>query len=239
MKNKLFKVVLNVVFLFLILMNTFSYAKEISETDLSFQKYLGYIEEGILSAEVSYDQWRRLVIESYELEKNLSISNQFYEVYSSESSNNPGFVLQEGDILITNGASYAGIIGHSGIAIGSSNILHILKGGSPRDISLYEWCRNYNNKREGIYTKVYRHINKSVGREAAIWAINNYLGSDAFYFIDNDLWKTKYTYCSKLVWQAYFFGPEPAEAKDIIYGPIDPYELPDLIYDLKLEHIYE
>lgn len=220
-------------------MNTFSYAKEISETDLSFQKYLGYIEEGILSAEVSYDQWRRLVIESYELEKNLSISNQFYEVYSSESSNNPGFVLQEGDILITNGASYAGIIGHSGIAIGSSNILHILKGGSPRDISLYEWCRNYSNKREGIYTKVYRHINKSVGREAAIWAINNYLGSDAFYFIDNDLWKTKYTYCSKLVWQAYFFGPEPAEAKDIIYGPIDPYELPDLIYDLKLEHIYE
>lgn len=206
MKNKLFKVVLNVVFLFLILMNTFSYAKEISETDLSFQKYLGYIEEGILSAEVSYDQWRRLVIESYELEKNLSISNQFYEVYSSESSNNPGFVLQEGDILITNGASYAGIIGHSGIAIGSSNILHILKGGSPRDISLYEWCRNYNNKREGIYTKVYRHINKSVGREAAIWAINNYLGSDAFYFIDNDLWKTKYTYCSKLVWQAYFLG---------------------------------
>lgn len=100
MKNKLFKAIFNVVFSFLILMSTFSYAKEINETDLSFQKYRGYIEEGILSAEVNYNQWRRLLIESYELEKNLSTSNQFYEVYSTESSNTYGFPLQEGDILL-------------------------------------------------------------------------------------------------------------------------------------------
>ena len=54
-----------------------------------------------------------------------------------------------------------------------------------------------------------------------------------------DLTSTDKTYCSKLVWQAYYYGPDTHCANGPTVGVRLPYDLPSTIHDLSLVQTYE
>lgn len=207
-----------------------------SEFDSSdYDEYNGYIEQGILDPEITFQDWNNLRDTANQLERLLEQSNEFESVYDSRSATS--YSMRAGDIFITNGTSSAGITGHAGIAISTNYILHIAGVGyHPASISLSSWHEEYTNKTAESWTKVYRHSNASIANEAAQWADENYSGSSASYFIDYDLESTSTTYCSKIVWQAYFFGANSATYLD--FGLVLPYQLPGLIHNISLNQTF-
>ena len=84
------------------------------------------------------------------------------------------------------------------------------------------------------WNKVYRHSDSSIAEDAAQWAEDTYKDSDAEYVITMDLESTDETYCSKLVWQAYYYGHTPSAANGPTWGVRLPYSLPDSIHNLDL-----
>ena len=216
------------------------FAQENNLTDTSYTQYEQYIREGILGEDVSYVEWKNLVESSQKLEETLSNSTDFYEVYSSDAiMARSSFTPRKGDVVITNGTSSAGILGHAGIATSSEYVFHIAGGGyHPDYISFSRWHTNYTNKNRSSWTKVYRHNSSKVAYAAANWAVNTYTGSNAEYKITSNLASTNVTYCSKLVWQAYYYGPSSHQA----YGPTKGYrlprDLPDTIRNLSYKHTY-
>lgn len=58
--------------------------------------------------------------------------------------------------------------------------------------------------------------------------------ADPQYVITMDLESTDETYCSKLVWQAYYYGHTPSAANGPTWGVRLPYSLPDTIHNLDL-----
>ncbi|MCR5829681.1 MAG: hypothetical protein K6F93_04925 [Lachnospiraceae bacterium] len=208
---------------------------------LSREIYEKYVQQGVISESIKYEEWRFLVEKSKELEDALSKSPYFNEVYSSENNRvQQNFLPARGDIVITNGTSSAGIFGHSGIAVSAYNILHIAGFGCvPELITFGSWNNTYSYVNEDSWTKVYRCTDSSVANAAATWAEDNYLDSFCIYMIDEELFGTFFTYCSKIVWQAYAFGPSsPAAYVPGWSGIVLPYELPNLIYNCHLEHVY-
>lgn len=129
-----------------------------------------------------------------------------------------GYIAQAGDVLYTPSTQCKddsdickGISGHVGIVNPSKgSVTHTAgKGKKPEVISLSQWFSNYPK------TVVVRHNNTTTASKAANWAINYYgiggAGSNKSYkvTVDSDLTKTlslSTTYCSLLVWQAYYFG---------------------------------
>lgn len=211
-----------------------------SDTNLSFEEYKGYQDEGILGEDVTYEEWVELVNASKELENLLEDSSEFEEVYSSDSVEPfSSFTMKRGDVVITNGTSSAGIAGHAGIATSKSYILHIAgKGKKPVKISLSNWHKNYTNKTKSSWTKVYRHKSATKASAAAKWTENTYLNSNAEYKITGNLASTSVTYCSKLVWQGYYYGPSTKEANGPTIGYRMPYDLPKTIHNLSHKKTY-
>ena len=72
---------------------------------------------------------------------------------------------------------------------------------------------------------------------AADWAENTYRDSNAKYFISSNTKSTKSTYCSKLVWQVYYYGT--GDAYELNENIIPPYELNILIFNLELVGKYK
>ena len=62
-----------------------------------------------------------------------------------------------------------------------------------------------NDYRNGLI-RVFRPVNVSNGIAAANWADRTYRNSNVPYRLTTSLATTHETYCSKLVWQTYFFG---------------------------------
>lgn len=146
---------------------------------------------------------------------------------------------KNGDVIITNGTSSAGILGYAGIATSSRYVFHIAGPGyHPVYISFSSWHNNYTNKNSSSWTKVYRHNSSKVANAAANWAVNTYSGSNAKYKITGNLASTDVTYCSKLVWQAYYYGPSSHQANGPTIGYRLPYDLPDTIHSLTYKHTY-
>ena len=138
---------------------------------------------------------------------------------------------EAGDVFITSSTVSSGLLGHAGISISSSSILHIAGPGEhPDTISKNSWLNKYD---EG-WNKVYRHSDSSIAEDAAQWAEDTYKDSDAEYVITMDLESTDETYCSKLVWQAYYYGHTPSAANGPTWGVRLPYSLPDTIHNLDL-----
>jgi len=210
-----------------------------SKIDLSKDTYKKLVSDEILGDDVTYEDWKSLVLSSVELEKKIS-SGEFYEVYSSQKSvRGSSFLPEKGDIVITNGTSSAGFLGHAGIAISPYSILHIEGPGySPTSFTFGSWNNKYSYKSDISWTKVYRHTNSSVASAAADWAWNTYGYSNAKYKITIDLTSTSETYCSKIVWQAYYYGPPSPQVYDITWGFRLPYDLPYNIYNLSLANTY-
>ncbi len=120
-----------------------------------------------------------------------------------------GPALKKGDILVSNGTSSFGLTGHAGIAISSSQVLHIPgKNSNPLVISTKQWQDRYGivrGQKEGnnTHTKVYRVGSTANAGKAAEWAESNYKGKKYGYGVTTNLLSKDPTYCSKIVWQAY------------------------------------
>lgn len=204
-----------------------------------YNEYLSCIDQGILGDDVTYEVWKSLREESYALEAALEASTEFELVYSSKSSAYASYFMRAGDVLITNATVSSAIVGHAAIAISSSEILHIAgPGHTPSTLSLSSWHDNYTLKKgSDTWTKIYRHSNNTIATKAAEWAENTYKNSGAGYYISQDVQSTTLTYCSKIVWQAYFYGPASTDATYLASGYILPYNLVNLIGDVSLiEH---
>lgn len=216
-----------------------AFAASPDKTDAEYNEYVQLVEQGVLAEDITFEYWKQLKETSYALEEALEASNEFTLVYDSTDTRSTysAYTLTKGDVFITSGTSSAGILGHAGIAISSSYILHIAgPGHHPATISLSKWNSTYTT--EG-WTKVYRHTDSDVADDAGQWASDTYKGTSAEYVISMDLASTDETYCSKLVWQAYYYGPDEACANGPTWGVRLPYDLPTTIHDLSLEKTYE
>lgn len=106
-----------------------------------------------------------------------------------------------GDIFITKSTSSKGVTGHIGIAIDSKTILHTSGWKTepyPLPISIANWNKRYPQ------TKVIRPKSASLGKNAAKQAINNFKGKKIPYRVTPNPKNIKETYCSELVWYAYY-----------------------------------
>lgn len=145
-----------------------------------------------------------------------------------------GFTYKPGDILITKSASSAGLVGHSGLILtNTSNVLDIPGvGRKPRVIPLSEWFKSYPA------TKVVRFSSASRAYDAAYWASKNYVNTNGgayanlIYGFSGSIKGFQSTYCSKIVWQAYYYGAQKgykvihqssSGSRWIIPGIIAPY----------------
>ncbi|MCI5999957.1 MAG: hypothetical protein MRZ23_00370 [Finegoldia magna] len=105
-----------------------------------------------------------------------------------------------------------------------------MKGKNPSTASLQYWINNYVNASDKLWLNVYRYKYSTDALKAARWAEKTYKGKSIRYRIDGDYSSTSYTYCSKIVWQAYRYGiPKtdigyPAGAAGV-YIPISPLKL--------------
>lgn len=218
------------------MMGTTAFATEepSPNTSTDYQEYTQLINDDILGNDITFEYWQELKVRSAQLEKELENSTEFSNVYDSTLA--ATYSMTAGDVFITNGTSSFGLTGHSGIAISSTQILHISgPGENPTTISLSTWNTDYTSKG---WTKAYRHTDNDIAYSAATWAIDTYEGSDAEYSINMDLTSTDKTYCSKLVWQAYYYGPDSHCANGPTIGVRLPYDLPTTIHDLSLMKTY-
>lgn len=200
--------------------------------DEAYLQYLELRESGVLGEDITFEYWQYLLEESARLEKKLESSSEYSLVYdSSNPSAYASYSMEAGDVFITSSTVSSGLLGHAGISISSSSILHIAGPGEhPDTLSKNEWLNKYD---EG-WNKVYRHSDSSIAEDAAQWAEDTYKDSDAEYVITMDLESTDETYCSKLVWQAYYYGHTPSAANGPTWGVRLPYSLPDTIHNLDL-----
>jgi len=136
-----------------------------------------------------------------------------------------------GDILITNGTSSAGIVGHAAIATGYNHILHIPgPGKTTEQLTAQQFVDRYRKKG---WVKVYRIKDKFLANDAARWADRNYYSSTGSatqnikptYKITHELYSKNPTYCSKIVFQAYWYGTGSAPVMKAASGFMPPYAL--------------
>lgn len=113
--------------------------------------------------------------------------------------------VKPGDMLVTNRTSSAGLTGHAAIVTDGYTVVHIGGyGENPEDISTSKFFKRYKSN-----IKVVRYNNSSVARNAGEWAslfAEEY--SDATYGLTKKLNGSSPTYCSKIVWQAYYYGAD-------------------------------
>lgn len=205
--------------------------------ELTYENYILLHELGILDkSELSYDVWVNDNIQPRENEFNSdtytndeAFSEETIESYSVESTSN----LMKGDILISNGTSSMGLTGHAGIVVGRNQILHIMGSNYHPYITSYgTWEKTYGLKKPSspnlpINTEVYRISNQTQREAAADWVVRNYYNTNSMadYSLLGSLTSTNPTYCSKIVWQGYYFGPSQA----LVTKPLalaTPYGLP-------------
>lgn len=206
-----------------------------ASSKLSYSKYLNLQEDGIIGEDVTYEYLQEMQAESEILEKQLEENDNFVEVNPKEFNLANSFnSLERGDVIITNATSSAGLTGHAGIAVSKAEILHIEgPGKKPSIINTTEWKKKYPS---GIinWTKVYRSVSPINGSRAAQWARNTYRSSNATYKITMDLASTHETYCSKIVWQAYYYGAGKSHTDNppTLKGIRLPYDLPTTVKSL-------
>lgn len=161
-----------------------------------------------------------------------------------------GFNFQKGDFLVTNATSFKGIIGHAAIITGANSVLDapgyahpVTKNGkkvslnTTRQQSISSFLKIYN-KKSYHWIAVWRAKRKDVSLKAAKWADTHYYSSkgtakqDKFpkYSLSYGLTSTNKVYCSKLVYQAYYYGSGSLNyvAPKAFAQLVDPYTLPHI-----------
>lgn len=130
------------------------------------------------------------------------IFTMFFTLFGASKSE-AATSYKKGDILITTATSYKGIAGHSAIAISSTSVIHTSGWSTepyPRIMSIKDWEARYKNK-----VKVIRPTSSTLGAKAADQAIKYFKGKTIKYLpTSNPKDIDPYTYCSELVWYAYY-----------------------------------
>ncbi|MEK4024492.1 MULTISPECIES: hypothetical protein [unclassified Sporosarcina] len=196
----------------------------VGNPELTYEVYLELIDSGILDETITYDVWVQLNSEerSNSIKEEAELSSLPTTLSGSTSS------LVRGDILISNGSSSYGLTGHAGIVVGNDRILHIAGPGYKTNIIKFStWTNKYGKPRGGIVnTEVYRISNWTHRNAAADWAVAKYENLGASYSLTTGLYTFNPTYCSKIVWQAYHYGPSTSLV-NAPGGPLaTPYGLP-------------
>jgi uncharacterized protein YycO len=202
----------------------------------TYQEYEQLIKAGILSSDVTFEYWQEVKENESELALQLENSSEFHEVYDSRNATVP-YIMKPGDVLLTNGVGSFALVGHAAITISETEVLHIAGyGEKPATLSWQDWKALYSTYG---WIKIYRNSNENVAKAAAAWAERNYKNSGATYEISMDLISTASTYCSKIVWQAYYFGPSRPAVSGLPFGIILPFDLATSISNLSLLHTYQ
>ncbi|MBC1400498.1 hypothetical protein [Listeria booriae] len=143
-----------------------------------------------------------------------------------------GYTVKKGDILISNGTSSAGVLGHAAIANGNDYILDIPgPGTTTRQLTTVKWMTIYDSKG---WVKVYRVKDSSIANAAANWADRNYYSSTGTkkqdkwpsYNVTGSRYSKDPTYCSKIVIQAFYFGTGSKPVIRVFPSLALPYDLP-------------
>ena len=177
------------------------------ENFISQEEFNELKANGVYGEEITYED----LINSINLYQN--------EDYTLVPTKRSAYQPKKGDIVTTGYKTTAssGVIGHAGIFIDSSTILHI-SGSSTSKTSTLSWGRwkeIYKNK-----NMVFRVPNTRVATQAADWVARNYRGKSPGYKITSDWRSTSPTYCSKIVWQGYYFG---TGSTPVMKKPVEPF----------------
>ncbi|MBT2284125.1 hypothetical protein J7E78_11305 [Paenibacillus polymyxa] len=151
-----------------------------------------------------------------------AIPNEYYPGTST--------VIRPGDVIITNNTSSNGLTGHAGIVIDPGGTIVTIPGYFNKMIrqSVDSWMSSNPN------TKIYRYGNSSTAQAAADWAstYQRDFVNRVHYGLVNALGDYGVeTYCSKIVWDAYYFGGGYAIGSHSRYSyyPFTPYEFKALL----------
>ncbi|MFP7494712.1 hypothetical protein SFC66_13070 [Terribacillus saccharophilus] len=110
--------------------------------------------------------------------------------------------LQKGDIIVTKSVGFNGFIGHVGILVSSTQILHTSRWIGypyPKLITVESFKKRYNK------IIIIRPKSAHIGRKAADIALEHFYNKDIRYKITrNPKLKKDSTYCSELVWFSYY-----------------------------------
>lgn len=240
--------------IFLISMNgNFANAQENNSTSTSGDdSYEELIDEGIIDPSVSKEQWNQFKAED----------KYYAEQQEKEEIDNPGnvsddgngemlrsskakFSLRKGDFFYTNATDSKGLTGHNAIYVGNGKIVEApAKGHKTRAQSFTTWKKNtlYGSKgpKKGKWIKVYRPSSKANGNKAANYAMKNFGKKHIPYKINGNIKSKKYEYCSKLVWQSYYFGAGKKSMASVNTPVIlHPSNLPGTIKGTKKVHTYK
>ena len=142
--------------------------------------------EGIVSKSITEQQWQQMKAQERkdeaEFEKTAEVQWQKQQkqdrIDRENRSRKKKFHLKKGDFFITNNVSSKGFTGHAAIYTGKGNPKH-------RYIKVYRASKKYRGK-AGSYAK--SHFN------------------GVPYSITTNPYSKSVTYCSKLVWQSYYYG---------------------------------
>jgi uncharacterized protein YycO len=174
--------------------------------------------------------------------QNVTVANELNSVGSiGPMVNDPGggaYTMQVGDIFTTSDTASSEILGHSAIAVSSTEILHISgPGQSAQKLTLATWLSRYNDDT----TWVHRVPNLTYTQKVAVakYAVSKYWNAWGditspksiyqTYFITSNTASFDPTYCSKIVWQAYYYGTGSLPVMKSIYvgAIIRPYAIRD------------
>lgn len=143
------------------------------QLDNELSIYHNVLEQEVLNEDISHDL-------SEETNNSLETDNSDIGLMWDmpvPKNGDKNYKLLKGDILISNATSYKGITGHAGIAISSTQVLHIAgPGAKPKVMPLTDWIKRYGTGyKPGITaTWVYRTTNRTIANQAGQWAIDNY-----------------------------------------------------------------
>ena len=170
-----------------------------------------------------------------EKEAQQEMKEEQYQTFSKKKKFKP----RRGDILITNNASYAklGIPGHAALYTGKGHIVEIRGyGHHPARNSYKKFIHKKRAKRhDKFWVKVYR-TSKKKRNKAVNWALKQAgkKRKSIKYSLNSNINDTHHTYCSKLVWQSYYFGAGKKSVNSTgVYHYFNPYNLPKNIKGAK------
>lgn len=205
-------------------------AAESENEDSLKEVYDKGIEEGYIGNDVSFDLWRGIYEESKGLEASFLEGSTEVHSFTSRAS----YSMKAGDIFLTNATVSSGIVGHAGIAINDTYILHIAGPKQTTELlTLDGWKKNYAGTKGTTW--VHRVNSSDLASKAATWALKNYYNSSGStgsqnikpsYKITTALSSTDPTYCSKIVYQAYYNADKDVSGTWVYNrsGIVSPYD---------------
>lgn len=195
--------------------------------------YKDGLDQGAFETDIDYGDW----IKANNYGQTPKADQEFEDVTLLLRAQWNGFYIKAGDIIITNGTSMSGIVGHVAIANSDNYILDMpgtskkSKKDNNRQLTVNEWMKSYS----GGSIRVYRLKNQTLAKNIAKYADRNYFSTKGTsnqdihipYAINHHLYEKppKSSYCSRLVFQAYYYGSGSAAVMKPISGFLAPYHL--------------